>query len=127
MNFLFYNENISRDNSSRKRDFHSPSNVFIDLTKDDIGSPRNELTNTIKHPNSSYSSISYNSNSFKALVNSRQNSFNQEKEDNLGNFSTKPHVKGIDIQQDVLRTTKKMTPMHLKFYESTQQNVLIIK
>jgi len=41
----------------------------------------------------------------------------------LYSFSQKPNVKGVDIVQEDFKPIKKITSMHLKLYESTQQNV----
>ncbi len=86
-----------------------------------MGNRRNENT-TISKVTIKYNHIS--------KVNTKPEKNAPDSQSNFNRFlSPKQNVKGVNIylDEDDFKPTKKITPMHLKLYESTQQNVKIIQ
>jgi len=109
-----------RENLRRMREFHSTNNVFIDLTE----GPVSDNQNIKKSSNKDYfnSNTKTKSNNFLALVSPNKT---LTKKTNLLSNDTinKPVKNGLNIQIEENKLIKKITPMHLKLYESTQQTV----
>lgn len=126
-----------RDNEKRRRDFHSPNNVIIDLTKfkykpnTNINDAFNtRLVQTVYKPSTYINKSSKEGPSNNTIKNFNKLKLLNEKKfntDNKKNLLTpqKPNVKGTCVCLDDFKPNKQITPMHLKLYESTQQEVNI--
>ncbi len=91
-------------NLSRYRDFHGESKV--------LGTSQNYSTNTDTNLNNSKFNTSLNNSQLHTMTNTK--------------FDSVKTV-SVDLESDfVLKPVKKITPMHLKLFESTMQNVSYI-
>lgn len=102
------------------RDFHSTNNVLIDLT--DGASSHNENVKKSTNIPSSNSNKNCKSNNFLALV-SPSKTITSKRNLLLNNTPNKPTKNGLNNLVDEHKPIRKITPMHLKLYESTQQTV----